>query len=225
MNKTSLARQLILCLGSSCTPRYQISRVLFERQITDAGPFYLGHPRLNELGLASCFFDWSITPFGSLTSLLRNDFQGVLLIENLQVRKTADGKSMIFDQGTGISYPHLIDENLHPLRCEEDIVPFYGEIASKASTLIENTRTILRSKEQSLYVYCDACDPENLLYLTKVLDAWSDNYQLLFVHTPEDTSAGCNQPDLPEKVIYQRLPLRAYPGVDSEWNQLFDSLI
>lgn len=111
--------------------------------------------------LGAMFFDNLVCPISSTIELFKEDFRGILSLQNLRVSKW-EGSDSVFDDRYGVYYHHYF--HLRPQRMEKswydngirrrrideaDIPLFLPVVASQFAYLTEKLRLLLRSEHHT----------------------------------------------------------------------------
>ncbi|MGY0797595.1 DUF1796 family putative cysteine peptidase [Lysobacter sp. A286] len=111
----------------------------------------------NQLGQNEAYyFDWLISPLPAVIKAIENDFEEILLPENLTY--SDDRKIRLIDSANGLQYQHDFPiDRLNPdLSQREVILPSFAEhadlVREKYRRRAERTREVLKSGERVLLV-------------------------------------------------------------------------
>lgn len=215
---------IAISLGKTCQSRYNISRTLYKNKYGNDDGFYVNDKNNKDYG--TFFFDWNITPINSVVSILRNQFSGVLEIENLCIKKLNNGKQTVLDDRYGCSYPHAFPETREGNCTYESLRKSYGAVKEKYNYLIEKTVNTLLSNQVILFVLTGNHAEEEVLELCIALEFYTSNYKILFTPWNNKSEYLENYQTLSndERFIVRPIVHSPYPGNLASWDEAFDGV-
>lgn len=217
--------EIAMSLGTNCQCRYHISRILYIRANGSDDKFFIGPRRKEVVDYGSFFFDWSFTQIKSTISILTNNFESALELENLQIVTSHNGKQTILDSKTGCRYPHTFPKTKVGEYTSELLCQSHGPIKQKYDYIIKKTQTVLKSDKNILFVLTGNHSRKDVLEVCKAIELHKKDYKLLY--TPWMNKPGyILDPVLAEdeRVIIRPIIHEQYPGNCQSWEKAFENL-
>lgn len=192
---------LVVALGASCQCTYQIRR-------------FTGVERAS-------YFDWLGVPHDGLVEVLRRNFEGCFLKENLRVARNG---STIIDSTTGISYRHAFGwVPGHPLIDVNSIETGYEQQRHKYAALQKRWREDTQSRNM-FFVRQDSPTVDQMTELLRLLAYQClQSFRLLVITHPEEAKRPLtvHHPRLTvEYADTGRLEEFGWKGSDEVWDRL-----
>lgn len=210
-----------ISIGSNCQSRFNISRTLLNRT-----------QRLNKgitknYDYGSYFFDWSVTPIKSCINILQNEFQDILMWDNLEIIQLNEKEQTVLDKATGCTYPHSFP-NTQIGKCNYQLLKdSYPEVKKKMDYLIEKTKKTICSDMNLLFVLTGNHAVLDLKNLGRTIDNYrnSENYKILY--TPWVNKVNFDESlNIKEdkRFIVRPITHEVYPGHFPSWDDAFNDI-
>jgi hypothetical protein len=211
---------LALSLGVDCRVRYQLSRHRYSR----AHPGKMAAPKelYSTAKEGTFFFDWLVSPAGSVAEVLRNRFEGVFERENLSINK----KGSVVDDRYRLVFQHAFPR-VNDVVTEEIVATEYEQQRAKTRYLADKTLEAMQCGGL-LYVIAGAT-PEQLAALADVItEIGGPDFHIVNVRAADERRGFIDRGEkVSTYVIDKKIDKpdgARWEGDDREWGSLLEQL-
>lgn len=211
-----------ISLGSDCQSRYNLSRAIFNQKFGTYDGFNQKNSQIKNFDFGTYYFDWNISPIGSVIRILKNRFSEGFSLEKLEIFDLPNGSKSIINTQTGCMYPHLLQSYGQDIS-HESLEKYFPEIDNKYRYLANKTLAALESKKNILFVLHGNHSADRLNELVATLNEFSCDFKILL--TPVSDSNNYS-PETPTKLtdsnwIIKPIVHKPYPGDLLSWAKAF----
>lgn len=211
---------LALSLGVDCRVRYQLSRHRYYKAHPESKP--TAKELYSTAKEGTFFFDWLVSPAGSVAEVLRNRFEGVFERENLSINKNGS----VVDDRYGVVFQHSFPR-VNGVVTEEIIATEYEQQRAKVRYLADKTLETMQ-RGGVIYVVA-AATPDQLVALASVIsEIGGPNFHIANVRSAEERLGFVERGDkVSTYVIDKKIDKAAgaqWEGDDREWGSLMEQL-